>query len=84
MPLAIASRQPLTGAPNECRLQGGIPKKEVGVALYYRELEVWKMSMDLREQVYGIVRQFPTDERYALGDQLRRAAVSIPSNTTTV
>ena len=54
------------------------------MALYYRELEVCKMSMDLREQVYGLVRQFPTDERYALGDQLRRAAVSIPSNTTTV
>ena len=32
------------------------------------------------EQVYGLVRQFPSDERYALGDQLRRAAVSIPSN----
>jgi four helix bundle protein len=32
------------------------------------------------EQVYGLVRHFPTDERYALGDQLRRAVVSIPSN----
>ena len=32
------------------------------------------------EQVYGLVRQFSADERYALGDQLRRAAVSIPSN----
>jgi hypothetical protein len=59
-------------------------KKEVGVALDYRELEVWKMSMDLCEQVYGLVRQFPADERYALGDQLRRAAVSILSNITTV
>ena len=50
------------------------------MALDYRELEVWQMSMKLCEQVYGLVRQFPADERYALGDQLRRAAVSIPSN----
>ena len=55
-------------------------KKEGGMALDYRELEVWQMSMELCEQVYGLVRQFPSDERYALGDQLRRAAVSIPSN----
>ena len=50
------------------------------MALDYRELDVWKMSMELCEQVYGLVRYFPTDERYALGDQLRRAVVSIPSN----
>jgi four helix bundle protein len=55
-------------------------KKEGGMALDYRELEVWQMSMELCEQVYSLVRQFPSDERYALGDQLRRAAVSIPSN----
>jgi four helix bundle protein len=55
-------------------------EKECGMALDYRELEVWQMSMELCEQVYGLVRQFPSDERYALGDQLRRAAVSIPSN----
>ena len=36
--------------------------------------------MELCETVYGIVRKFPADERYALGDQLRRAVVSIPSN----
>lgn len=55
-------------------------EKEGGMALDYRELDVWKMSMELCEQVYGLVRHFPTDERYALGDQLRRAVVSIPSN----
>ena len=55
-------------------------KKEGGMALDYRELDVWKMLMELCEQVYGLVRHFPTDERYALGDQLRRAVVSIPSN----
>ena len=50
------------------------------MAYDYRELEVWKQSMELCETVYAIVRKFPQDERYALGDQLRRAVVSIPSN----
>ena len=46
----------------------------------FRELEVWRASMDLVEQVYGLVAEFPREEKYALSDQLRRAAVSIPSN----
>ena len=87
-PIALGNREPSTADRCAERMPtaGRDPetKKEVGVALDYRELEVWKMSMDLCEQVYGLVRQFPTDERYALGDQLRRAAVSIPSNITTV
>ena len=36
--------------------------------------------MELTDVVYRIVRRFPSEERYALGDQLRRAVVSIPSN----
>ena len=46
----------------------------------YRELDVWKMSMTLCEKIYDLIRVFPADERFALCDQLRRAAVSIPSN----
>lgn len=46
----------------------------------YRDLEVWKLAMSFAEDVYGIVAQFPKEERYALGDQLRRAVVSVPSN----
>jgi len=46
----------------------------------FRELEVWQVSMSLVQDVYRLVRQFPPDERFALGEQLRRAAVSIPSN----
>ena len=46
----------------------------------YRELEVWQLSMALCESVYGLLRKFPAEEKYALCDQLRRAAVSIPSN----
>lgn len=46
----------------------------------FRELDVWKYAMDLTDAVYDIVKKFPQDERYALGDQLRRAVISIPSN----
>lgn len=46
----------------------------------YRELLVWQKSMDLVEQVYKLVALLPKDEIYALSSQIRRAAVSIPSN----
>ena len=36
--------------------------------------------MELTNCVYNLVKKFPNEERYALGDQLRRAVVSIPSN----
>ena len=46
----------------------------------FTELIVWQKAMDLVDLVYGIVRCFPVEEKYALGDQLRRAVVSVPSN----
>ena len=46
----------------------------------FRELDVWRYAMELTDVVYRLVRRFPSEERFALGDQLRRAAVSIPSN----
>lgn len=46
----------------------------------FTELIVWQKAMDLVDEVYGIVRGFPAEEKYALGDQLRRAVVSVPSN----
>ena len=46
----------------------------------YRDLEVWQVSMRFVEAIYRFVRNFPADERYGLSDQLRRAAVAIPSN----
>ena len=46
----------------------------------YRELEVWKKSMKVVTEVYRITRSFPREELYALTSQLRRAAISIPSN----
>jgi four helix bundle protein len=46
----------------------------------YRDLEVWKRAMDLVEHCYRSTTHFPKAEMYALSGQLRRAAISIPSN----
>jgi four helix bundle protein len=46
----------------------------------YRDLEAWKQGMDLVEQCYRATADFPTSELYGLTSQVRRAAVSIPSN----
>ena len=44
------------------------------------DLIVWQKAMDLTDAVYVLARQLPKDELYALSDQLRRAAISVPSN----
>jgi four helix bundle protein len=46
----------------------------------YRELQVWQRAMELVPAVYGVARLFLAQERYALADQLRRAAISVPAN----
>jgi four helix bundle protein len=46
----------------------------------HEKLEVWRDAMDFVEAVYRFSTSFPADERYGLTAQLRRAAVSIPSN----
>lgn len=46
----------------------------------FKSLIVWQKSMLLVQLVYDEVKKMPLDEKYALGDQLRRAVVSIPSN----
>ena len=46
----------------------------------YEELIVWQKAMELVEETYRIVRLLPKEENYALSDQMRRSAVSIPSN----
>ncbi len=46
----------------------------------YSDLVAWQKAMDLAEVVYRITKSFPKEELYGLTSQLRRAAVSIPSN----
>lgn len=47
---------------------------------HFEKLEVWNQSRQVVIAVYRLIKKFPPDERFALCDQLRRAAISIPSN----
>jgi len=46
----------------------------------YRDLRVWQRSMELVVSIYAQTRCFPKDELFGLVSQMRRAAVSVPSN----
>jgi four helix bundle protein len=46
----------------------------------YRELIVWQDAIKIAKAVYKLTEKFPKHENYALTDQIRRAAVSVPSN----
>ncbi len=46
----------------------------------YKDLNVWRESMDLVESIYRLIKFLPKKEIYALSSQLRRAVISIPSN----
>ncbi|MBN1901764.1 four helix bundle protein [Candidatus Sumerlaeota bacterium] len=52
----------------------------MGTLKSFRELIIWKKSMDLAEQIYRVTEKFPKNELFGLISQMRRAAVSIPSN----
>lgn len=47
---------------------------------HYKDLVAWQKAMDLVTDVYAVTEDFPKREVYSLTDQIRRAAVSIPSN----
>lgn len=46
----------------------------------HKDLEVWKRSVELVVTVYELTKSFPKEELYGLTNQIRRSAVSIPSN----
>ena len=46
----------------------------------YRELNIWKSGIELVKQVYAVTENFPKQELYGLVSQMRRSAVSMPSN----
>ena len=47
---------------------------------HFQRLIVYQQAKDLVKLIYALMKKFPVDERYALCDQLRRSAISIPSN----
>ena len=48
--------------------------------MYHKDLEAWKKSVDLVTEIYETTKTFPEDEKYGIVSQIRRAAISVPSN----
>jgi four helix bundle protein len=55
-------------------------KDYMGLIKSYKDLDIWKKGMELSEIIYDITKQFPSEEKYGLVSQMRRCAVSFPSN----
>src|SRR5215207_8042531 len=53
---------------------------EMSEVLNHRDLEAWRVGMDAVTETYRISADFPKSETYGLSSQMRRAAVSVPSN----
>jgi four helix bundle protein len=64
----VTSEKPRTDSLNAAKPEG------------YEDLLVWQKGMALVKNVYEITRRFPRDEKFGLVSQMRRAAVSVPSN----
>lgn len=47
---------------------------------YYKNLTIWRSSIDLVERIYKLTALFPAEEKFGLSSQIRRASVSVPSN----
>ena len=47
---------------------------------FFRKLNVYQRAVDLVAEIYELLKRFPSEEKYALCDQIRRASVSVPSN----
>ena len=48
--------------------------------LDYKDLDVWKLSIDFVTDIYKVTSSFPKEDQFGLTNQIRRAAVSVPSN----
>jgi four helix bundle protein len=48
--------------------------------MYWKDLKVWKKAHELVLKIYQVIAKFPDTEKYALSDQLKRAAYSVPAN----
>ena len=46
----------------------------------FTDLQVWQLARELRKLIYGLIHSFPSEEKFGLSAQLRRAAVSITAN----
>jgi len=65
--------------PFPVRKMADLPK-EREKSRTFRDLRVWKLSIDFVREIYRLTNRFPNAETFGLTSQIRRAAVSIPSN----
>ena len=65
---------------NQEKHRQGVSEWGVTKARTYKDLLVWQKGMALVKRIYQIIETFPDQEKFGLISQLRRAAVSIPSN----
>jgi four helix bundle protein len=59
---------------------GGGQLPEHAKVKHYKDLKVWQKGMRLTKSIYEMTMRFPREERFGLSAQMRRAAVSVPSN----
>lgn len=50
------------------------------MAFKFESLEIWKLALDFANEIYGLIKEFPNDEKFELASQVRRSASSIPAN----
>jgi len=50
----------------------------------FRDLEVWKRCRDIRKKIWNLSKDFPTEEKYRLSDQMIRSSISSTGNTRPV
>ena len=54
--------------------------RNIMLQLKHKGLDVWQKSIELVSEVYGLTNSFPKEEQFSLTSQIRRSAISIPSN----
>jgi len=60
----------------------GIKTKQPKNIRTHKDLDVWNKSMELAEKIYLLAGKFPKEEQYGIVSQIKRSAISVPSNIT--
>lgn len=60
--------------------EGFTIQKTISIMHNFRKLNIWQDAMDVAQEVYVVSTKLPPEELYNLGSQLKRSAVSVPSN----